>query len=204
MNVSSRHYNSKFDHSFDFHCLANFAKKYQFVLYGFFSVWFLWKFSIYTLKIINVWQYGEQNLLLIFIYSNSKFKVTCKNADIECPYIRTQTKEKPSINFQHYIRHFTFPSQKCFNLIAILSTLESTSLDETIRCVSKWFIQTQRRQKLEFVNFKCITYAQLIPLPLEMLLYVHFIILLLRQDSLKEKAFSMVLEVFEMYQFHEK
>ena len=30
------------------------------------------------------------------IYSNSKIKVTCKNADFECWYIRTHTKEKPS------------------------------------------------------------------------------------------------------------
>ena len=34
-------------------------------------------------------------LLLIFIYSNSKFKVTCKNADFEFLYIKTDTEEKP-------------------------------------------------------------------------------------------------------------
>ena len=35
-------------------------------------------------------------LLLIFIYSSSKFKVTHSNVDFECWYIRTHTKEKPS------------------------------------------------------------------------------------------------------------
>ena len=35
-------------------------------------------------------------LLVKFIYSNSKFKVTCKKGDFECRYIRTHTKEKPS------------------------------------------------------------------------------------------------------------
>ena len=32
----------------------------------------------------------------IFIYSNSKFKVTCKNADFECRNITTHTEENPS------------------------------------------------------------------------------------------------------------
>ena len=35
-------------------------------------------------------------LLLIFIYTHSKFKVTYKNADFGCQYTRTHTKEKPS------------------------------------------------------------------------------------------------------------
>ena len=76
---------------------------------------------------INTWKSGqwitiivskklklEYLLLLIFIYSNSKFKVTCKNRDIECQYIRTQTKEKTSktsnityikLPFSHTILH---------------------------------------------------------------------------------------------------
>ena len=53
---------------------------------------------------VNHKNYGEQNLswnvyywyLVIFIYSNSTFVVNCKNADFECRYIRTHTKEKPS------------------------------------------------------------------------------------------------------------
>ena len=35
-------------------------------------------------------------LLIIFIYSNSKFVDICKNVDNECQYIRTHTNEKPS------------------------------------------------------------------------------------------------------------
>ena len=35
-------------------------------------------------------------LLLIFIYFNSKFKVTYKNGDFKCRYIRTHSEEKPS------------------------------------------------------------------------------------------------------------
>ena len=43
---------------------------------------------------------------------------------------------------------------------AFLSSLESTSLDHTITCASKWFILTQRMQNLESVNLKCVIYAQ--------------------------------------------
>ena len=32
----------------------------------------------------------------IHLYSNSKFKVTCKNADFEYQYIRSHTEEKRS------------------------------------------------------------------------------------------------------------
>ena len=61
---------------------------------------------------------------------------------------------------------FAFFSWKYLNLIAILSTLGSTSLDEFIKCASKWFILRQKTQNLEVVNLKCVTYAQPIPLPL--------------------------------------
>ena len=45
------------------------------------------------------------------------------------------------------------------------STLETTSLDETIRSASKWFILTQRTQTLQIVNFRYVFYVQPIPLP---------------------------------------
>ena len=48
--------------------------------------------------------------------------------------------------------------------MAILSTLEHTTLDETTRCTSKWFILTLP------VNLKCVTYAQPIPLSLSVIL----------------------------------
>ena len=52
----------------------------------------------------------------------------------------------------------------------IMSTSEITSRDETIRCALKWFILTQRAQTLEFVNLKCVIYAQHISLPLNTLI----------------------------------
>ena len=39
--------------------------------------------------------------------------------------------------------------KKYSNWMAILSTLESTSLDDTIRCALKWFILSQREQNIE-------------------------------------------------------
>ena len=44
--------------------------------------------------------------------------------------------------------------------MVILSTLESTDIDKTIKCTSRWFILVQRMQNLEFVNLKCVTYTQ--------------------------------------------
>ena len=45
---------------------------------------------------------------------------------------------------------------KYFHWIAILSALESASLDKSVRCASKWFILRLRTRNLEFVslNFK--------------------------------------------------
>ena len=48
----------------------------------------------------------------------------------------------------------------------ILSILESTYLDESIKCSSRWFILAQGMQNVEIVNLKCITYTQLIWVPL--------------------------------------
>ena len=101
MSISSRHCSSNFAHSFDFHCLNNFGKNIN--LSEMFSLWceLLCKHSIYTLKSdqwIKIWRvkFELECLILIFIYSNSKFKVTSKNADFECRRIRTHTEEKPS------------------------------------------------------------------------------------------------------------
>ena len=44
--------------------------------------------------------------------------------------------------------------------MVILSTLESTNLDESIKCPSRWFILAQRKPNLEFVNLKCVTHNQ--------------------------------------------
>ena len=44
--------------------------------------------------------------------------------------------------------------------MTILSTFESPTFDETIKCASKWFILTWKTQNLEVINLKCMTYAQ--------------------------------------------
>ena len=58
--------------------------------------------------------------------------------------------------------------------MAILSTLESTTLDETISCGSKWIILTKETKTLQMVILKCATYAQPILCPWNK--YSHFII----------------------------
>ena len=70
--------------------------------------------------------------------------------------IGTHTKEKQS-NISN-ITFCLFSHRNTFNWIATLSTLESTSLDETISCTSKWFILTHIMKNLEFVNLMCITH----------------------------------------------
>ena len=150
MNISSKHSSSNFAHSFDSHCLFSFAKNIN--LSYMLSIWrkLLCKLSIYTLKSdewITIWwsKFELECLLLIFTYSNSQFKVTCKNADSEYRYsefIQKKTLSKFS--------HITFAILSFSNknaLIAILSILESTSLNKTIRCASKCFILTQRIPK---------------------------------------------------------
>ena len=95
----------------------------------------------------------------IFINSNWKFKVTCKNADFKFWYIRIHSEEKPSkiSNITcFYIRHYAFFSHQ--NTWTKLSSWVLWSLlDETIRCASKWFILTQRKHNLELVNLKWVT-----------------------------------------------
>ena len=65
-----------------------------------------------------------------------QFKITCKNADFECRYIRTQTKEK---TFK--ISNSTF---------AILPFSHKNTL-------TNFTILTQTTQNLQLVNLKCVT-----------------------------------------------
>ena len=76
------------------------------------------------------------------------------------PYLRTHTEEKLSQISNITFASLHFSHKNTYNYIAILSTFESTSLDETIRCTSKWSIRTQRMQNVKFINLKCVTYAQ--------------------------------------------
>ena len=81
-------------------------------------------------------------------------------------------KEKPTEIFN--ITFAILPSYQKKILMVILSTLKSATLDETIRCASKYFILTLKNAKLELVNLKCLTYAQPIPLPLSVHNWVLF------------------------------
>ena len=83
------------------------------------------------------------------------------------PVYQNSCQKKKSLKFLMLHRYFAFFSSKYFNLIVILSTLKSTSLDENIRCASKWLILTKRTQNLESVNLKCVSYARSIPVPLK-------------------------------------
>ena len=148
MNISSRHSNSNFAHHIVIHwslfkvsveCLHNNSHQRE-TIYD--------KLIFFVYKIVKVmkdkeWAKFELECLLlipVFIYSNSRCKVTCKNTDLECQHIRIYTKEKPSKISNINTFAILSPYQKKSNFLATLSTLESTSFDETIKCASKWFI----------------------------------------------------------------
>ena len=116
MDISNRHSQSDFAHSFDFHCLTNFAKGINLLCKA--SLWcvLLRKRPIYTSKSdrwIPLWwaKFELECLLMIFIYFNSKFKVTCKNEDFECQCIKTHFEKKVS-NLYSFSRHFAFFSHQ--------------------------------------------------------------------------------------------
>ena len=76
-----------------------------------------------------------------------------------CQYIRTNTKQNHLTLLTLHPRHFAFLSVKILKLNGHPGTLESTNhLDVSIKCASRWFIQAQWMQNLEFVNLKCVTY----------------------------------------------
>ena len=128
---------------------------------------------IFFAKLVRQWKLKEwakfelECLLLIFIYSNSNFKVTSKNGNFECWYLRTHTEEKLSktSNITFAILS-SYQKKKTLNRMPVLSTFESITLDETIRSASKWLIWTWKTQNLELLNLRCVTYAQPIPVSL--------------------------------------
>ena len=112
---------------------------------------------------------GKQNLSWNVHYYKYSFtsiqnsNSLAKNVDFECQYIRIHFEEKMSKIF--YIT-FTILSFSNKNVLTIKwPSLESTFIDETIRHASKWFTPAQRTQNLEFVNLKCVTSTQPIPVP---------------------------------------
>ena len=123
MNISGRHFNSNFSHSLNFHCLVlltNFAKYIDLLWMGSLCHGLLYKCSIYTLKSdqwITIWwaKFELECLLLIFIYFNPKFKVTCKNGNFECRYIKTHSKEKTSKIYNNTFAILPFSHQNTFN-----------------------------------------------------------------------------------------
>ena len=81
--------------------LANFVKNIN--LSKIVSLWYKLLCNVSILQ-FEEWSW-ENNMmstielefeLLILDYSNSKFKVTCKNVDFKCRYIRSLTEEKSS------------------------------------------------------------------------------------------------------------
>ena len=106
-------------------------------------------------------------LLPIFIYSNSKFKATCKSVAFECRYIRTHTKEKPS-----KISNITFAILPSYQKKKILKL---NGHSEYFGIYFSWWNHQMhlkmvhfniKSQNLELVILKCLTYAQPIPLSL--------------------------------------
>ena len=98
MNARRQHSNWHFTQPFEFNCLT-FAKiiNVSYIV----SLWVITDVNFqFTPK--EHPRYGEQSLrcnvyyILIFINSNAKFTVICKNGDIEYWYISTHTKEKPA------------------------------------------------------------------------------------------------------------
>ena len=75
-------------------------------------------------------------------------------------YIRTHTKEKSShiSNIVSAIWFFISKNRPTQTVI-LLSTLESTNFDESIKCASRWFTLAQRMQNMadKFANLKCAT-----------------------------------------------
>ena len=79
--------------------------------------------------------------LLIFIYANSKLKVTFKKADFDSGISELIPKrEKKSFKISNITFAILPFSHKItsFKKFTSLSTYESTSIDETIRCILKW------------------------------------------------------------------
>ena len=70
----------------------------------------------------------------------------------------THTKDNPS-----KISNFAFEILPSYSKRRNTPTEWKSSFDETIRHTSKWFILTLKRQTLELLNVKCVTYAQTYP-----------------------------------------
>ena len=85
-------------------------------------------------------------LLLIFIYFNSKFKVTCKNWDFECQHIGTHSKEKNVEVSKVTFDMLHFLNQNLYKLQCHPEdfTIYFSWWNHQIRFKLRWFILPQR------------------------------------------------------------
>ena len=108
---------------------------------------------IFFAKLVRQWKskewakFGLECLHLKFIYSNSKFKATCETRTLNAGTSGLIPK-------RNRLKFLTLHSPFCLFIrkekkpcMAILTTLESTTLDEIIRCASKWFFLTLKHVK---------------------------------------------------------
>ena len=116
---------------FDFHWLTKFAR---------------------NINLSNmVWAVFELECpILIFVYCNVKFKVTCKSLDLKMPVHRNPYRKNRNSNITVCLFFLKILCPHC----------------QTIRCASKWFKECIKY--LQFVNLKwVILNAQHIPFSLE-------------------------------------
>ena len=119
-----------FAHFFYFHRLTNFVKCLNLLCKA--SLWceILRKRPIYTSQsnrwIPLLWANELERLLIIFIYFNSKFKVTCN----ECRCIKSHSEEKS-------LKFILFQSAFCFFFFS-LSTKFVTNHPENFGVYSMW------------------------------------------------------------------
>ena len=119
------------------------------------SFWYelLCNVLIYTSKTdqwITMWwpKLQLEYLLLLSIYFNLKFKVTCKNGDFECRYTITHSVEKRQI-FLTLHSPFCIFRIKMFKISYHPEHFWIYFFDETFRFASG----LKQRKNVEFVNF---------------------------------------------------
>ena len=76
------------------------------------------------------------------------------------PMYQNSSRRKKSQICAISVAILLFFLSKFFNWLVILSSLESTLCDKTIKCVSNWFILAQITQNIEFINLKHVSYTQ--------------------------------------------
>ena len=144
MNISSRHSNSNFAHSFDFIALLSLRKVSTCRGWFIFDVSLLCTRSMYTLKsaqwitiimVNKIWVgMSTTNILLLQFKSQSHLQ----NGDYKCRYSRTHSKEKASeiFNITFAILSFCYqntltklPSSVLWSLLLLIKPLDALQND---------------------------------------------------------------------------